>query len=78
MAAGCDWESGSVYKHSRFQIAPGSFNDYSGQCVGGRIRQKDEVEALRVLAGNRNRASQVDESPTDTARAKGIRKVAEM
>ena len=72
MAAGCDWESGSVYKHSRFQIAPGSFNDYSGQCVGGRIRQKDEVEALRMPAANSNWTGQIDACPTDAAATKRI------
>jgi hypothetical protein len=59
-------------------MPPHSFYNYSGKCVRDRIHNKDEVEALRVLAGNRNWASQVDESPTDTARAKRIRKVAEM
>ena len=49
------------------------FYDCADQCICGRIYNKDEVESLRVVAGDRNRAGQIDESSSDAVRTKRIR-----
>jgi hypothetical protein len=55
-------------------IPPHGFHDGTCQCIGCGICDEDEVEALRVPAGHRDRAGQIDESPRNPTAAKRIRK----
>jgi hypothetical protein len=66
---------GSVWIRANVVAPARGFHYDSGQCIGCGICNEDEVEALRVvLAGQCDGAGKKDESPSNAARIKRIRK----
>jgi hypothetical protein len=41
-------------------MPPHGFHDCCGQCIRGRIHNEDEINTHRVLAHERDRASQIE------------------